>query len=128
MGTGTISAQTVQQRLDAVSAHLKQLQSLSAQMPAKSKDQLSAGTQHMLAIADHWNQLAPQLARNASSLSALSSQPAHPSSGALPRGSVSDPSTDLLFSRMSGFTQSETSTAWCGHTVVVAYNDSGSFF
>jgi hypothetical protein len=128
MGTGTIAAQTAQQRMDAVSAHLKQLQSLSAQLPARSKDQLSTGTQHMLAIADHWNQLAPQLVRNVASLSAPLNNQSHPSSGALPRGSVSDPSTDLLFSRMAGFTQSETSTAWCGNTVVVTYNDSGSFF
>jgi hypothetical protein len=28
---------------------------------------------------------------------------------------------------MAGFVQSETSTAWCGRSVVVAYNDSGSF-
>ena len=29
---------------------------------------------------------------------------------------------------MAGFTQSETSTAWCGNHVVVGFNDSGSFF
>jgi hypothetical protein len=27
---------------------------------------------------------------------------------------------------VSGFTQSETATAWCGSTVVVGFNDSGS--
>src|SRR5262249_282127 len=32
------------------------------------------------------------------------------------------------FSLMAGFTQSETSTAWCGNHVVVGFNDSGSFF
>jgi hypothetical protein len=33
---------------------------------------------------------------------------------------------DFFFSRMAGFTQSETSTAWCGSNVVVGFNDSGS--
>ncbi|MBZ5617002.1 MAG: hypothetical protein LAO23_23640 [Acidobacteriia bacterium] len=39
---------------------------------------------------------------------------------------VSDSSLDYLFSRISGFTQSETSTAWCGNNVVVGFNDSGA--
>jgi hypothetical protein len=47
------------------------------------------------------------------------------SSGPIP---VSDPSTDFLFSLMAGFTQSETSTAWCGSGVVAGFNDSGSVF
>jgi hypothetical protein len=41
---------------------------------------------------------------------------------------VSDPSTDVAYSAFAGFTQSETSTARCGNTVVVGYNDSGSVF
>jgi hypothetical protein len=45
-----------------------------------------------------------------------------------PAGYVSDPSTDFIQSRVSGFTQSETSTAWCGNNVVVGFNDSGSLF
>jgi len=39
---------------------------------------------------------------------------------------VSNPNTDFLSSRVTGFTQSETSTAWCGSNVVVGFNDSGS--
>jgi hypothetical protein len=41
---------------------------------------------------------------------------------------VSDPSTDVAYSAFAGFTQSETSTARCGNTVVSGYNDSGSVF
>jgi hypothetical protein len=41
---------------------------------------------------------------------------------------VSNPSTDVANSSFGGFTQSETSTARCGNTVVVGYNDSGSVF
>jgi hypothetical protein len=39
---------------------------------------------------------------------------------------VSDPSNDFAFSLQTGFTQSETSTAWCGSHVTVGFNDSGS--
>jgi len=41
---------------------------------------------------------------------------------------VSNPSTDIANSSMAGFTQSETSTARCGNSVVVGFNDSGSVF
>ena len=41
---------------------------------------------------------------------------------------VSNPATDFVLSQTAGFTQSETSTAWCGNIVVVGYNDSGSLF
>jgi hypothetical protein len=48
------------------------------------------------------------------------------SAGGLVR--VSNPSSDVAYSSFGGFTQSETSTARCGNTVVVGYNDSGSVF
>jgi len=41
---------------------------------------------------------------------------------------ASNPSTDIAYSSFGGFTQSETSTARCGNSVVVGYNDSGSVF
>lgn len=40
---------------------------------------------------------------------------------------VSNPALDFVDSEMVGFTQSETSSAWCGNTVVAGYNDSGAF-
>jgi len=40
---------------------------------------------------------------------------------------VNDASLDYEFTRFSGFTQSETSSAWCGDSVVVGFNDSGAF-
>jgi hypothetical protein len=123
----TAGAQSVQQRLDATAAHLKQLQDLSAKLPASARDKLSSSAQHLLRVAGEWDKIGPQLARSAATLnSSLNGKPFQ-ASGALPPGAVSDPSTDVAFSRMAGFVQSETSTAWCGNTVVVAYNDSGSF-
>jgi hypothetical protein len=41
---------------------------------------------------------------------------------------VNDPSTDFTHSLVGGMTQSETSTAWCGSSIVVGFNDSGSLF
>lgn len=39
---------------------------------------------------------------------------------------VSDQSLDYVLSRFAGFTQSETSSAWCGDTIVAGFNDSGA--
>jgi hypothetical protein len=52
-----------------------------------------------------------------------------PSMGMLSGGpvAVSDPGHDFLLSAVAGFTQSETSSAWCGNNMAVGYNDSGSF-
>jgi len=128
LAAGTARAQTVQQRQDMTSAHLKQIQSLSANLPASVKDKLSSGAQHLLRVAGEWDKIGPQLTRSAATLSSpLNGKPFNPG-GTLPPGAVTDPRTDLAFSRVAGFVQSETSTAWCGNTVVVAYNDTGSFF
>ena len=75
---------------------------------------VSGGTLNALNVAQHWNTLKaglsqPTTATNVSA-AAISVTP-----GSLP-------------SRVGGFTQSETSTAWCGTNAVVGFNDSGSFF
>lgn len=40
---------------------------------------------------------------------------------------VNDAGFDYQFTRFGGFTQSETSSAWCGDTIVAGFNDSGAF-
>ena len=40
---------------------------------------------------------------------------------------INDAGLDFQLTRLSGFTQSETSSAWCGDTVVAGFNDSGAF-
>lgn len=40
---------------------------------------------------------------------------------------VNDPSFDYDSTRLTGFTQSETSSAWCGNNIVVGFNDSAAF-
>ncbi|MGW0206725.1 sialidase family protein [Streptomyces sp. NPDC003233] len=45
-----------------------------------------------------------------------------------PQGYANDPNApDDFISRFAGNTQSEPSTAWCGKTAVIGYNDTGSF-
>jgi hypothetical protein len=46
--------------------------------------------------------------------------------GSLTHGRVSDPLADAANNFLSGFVQSETSTAWCGDVALVGFNDSGS--
>jgi len=126
LGTEAASAQTMQQRLHAVSAHMAQLQSFAAKLSSSQKGKLSSGAQHLLHAADHWDEMAAPITRSAATLNSPLPGRAFIPSGPLPFGEVSDPGTDLV-SRVAGFTQSETSTAWCGSNVLVAYNDSGSF-
>jgi hypothetical protein len=40
---------------------------------------------------------------------------------------VSNPALDFVNSVTTGFTQSESSSAWCGNTIVAGYNDSGAY-
>jgi hypothetical protein len=40
---------------------------------------------------------------------------------------VNDPNFDYDTTRFTGFTQSETSSAWCGNNIVVGFNDSAAF-
>jgi hypothetical protein len=121
-GAGTASTPTAQQQLDALSQQMKRLNDLSARLPSSVKASLSGGAQNMLSLAAHWDELGLS---NGLALNAPLPQQA--ASAPLPPGLVSDPRQDLKVSRMAGFTQNETSTAWCGSTVVVGYNDSGSF-
>ena len=128
-------AQTPAQKKDL----LKKVLDASARMPDTQKKLFSAGARNYFQLAALLN--APQTkpgvgdgdggllsdsARRAQAKAALLAPvelAAGP--GGVPR--VSDPALDFLTSVLEGFTQSETSTAWCGNSVVVGYNDSGAF-
>jgi hypothetical protein len=58
-------------------------------------------------------------------MGAASASALPPTAGLIP---ASNPATDIAYSSMAGFTQSETSTARCGNSVVAGFNDSGSVF
>lgn len=117
---------TIGDRIDALSASLKPVRDLSARAAAAGgKVRLSTGAQNLVQVSKQFDELGPQIATAARN--APLNAPAAAPAATLGSHEVSDPRHDLIFSRIAGFTQSETSTAWCGNHVVVAYNDSGSF-
>ena len=128
-------AQTLAQKKDL----LKKVLDASARMPDAQRKLFSAGARNYFQLAAQLNasQTKPGVgdtdggllgdrARTDQAKAALHAPvelAAGP--GGVPR--VSDPALDFLTSVVEGFTQSETSTAWCGNSVVVGYNDSGAF-
>jgi len=115
-------AQVAQERLGAMKERLQQVKVIAERLP-EQKRRLLGSVQNLIHLAEKWDQIEPILLRAAEGfgvgvLGPKILAPAH----------VSDPSTDVLFSSFVGFTQSETSVGWCGHNVVVGFNDSGSVF
>ena len=127
---GLLSAPTSAQSVTAVknrrAAISKQAQNL-AMIPVQHQRLLSSAQQRILYL----NTVMQGPARN-SKTAGVAAAPAiaqAPPSGPIPGPylRVSDPRLDHGNSVMTSFTQSETSSAWCGNTVVVGYNDSGAF-
>ena len=124
------AAQLSAERVAATNKILQQVKASIAKLPARQRKMLDgyANIEHLanmwqihgMRLADPTFIARAKLAHSATAKTAL------PPSGGVVR--VSDPTVDLLYSSMAGFTQSETSTARCGNTVVVGFNDSGSVF
>ncbi len=87
------------------------------------------GTANIVHLANVWERYGMRLTDPTFIAQAKSARntamPAPTTPGIIP---ASNPATDVAFSSFGGFTQSETSTARCGSSVVVGYNDSGSVF
>src|SRR5262249_7722153 len=100
-------------------------------MPARQRNRLSSGAMMLHSLNAAWTRLEAMAALASGGVGnrrALAiPTPEFPVSPKLTGGVVSNPKADGTFSAMLGFTQSESSTAWCGKNVVIAYNDSGSF-
>jgi hypothetical protein len=107
-------------RMDAITAAAKN-------MPGAERRTLSGDWRNLIHIADNWSSVGAALGQ-----AAVRTQARDSAAGSTGRDDdrdmipVSNPDTDFLVSRMTGFTQSETSTAWCGNNVVVGFDDSGS--
>jgi len=125
-----VIAQTETQRVASAKARLEQAVTVLRALPAAKRQGISGAAGNLLHIVESLgkeNDLGPlERARQGAALTTL--QPSAPGDVAVPGIRVSNPAADALFSVMTGFTQSETSTAWCGDNVVVGFNDSGSFF
>lgn len=125
-------------RLAATRARMERLKGMAQRLPERKKRQLSSGARNLFHLAERWEQIEPRLREATQKLDLKQGALPSPNRGdeapdsrirkAAAALQVSNPSTDLFFSSFSGFTQSETSTAWCGSNAVVVFNDSGSFF
>src|SRR5436309_10324131 len=115
-------------RLANLRARLSQVNKLLDALPDAQKKALSSGAQNLQTVAQGWNKIeeglgkAPSRPRQAQSFLSTAEDP-QPDAFVT---RVSNSTADFLFSMMGGFTQSETSTAWCGNNVVAGFNDSGS--
>lgn len=125
-------AQVAPERQAALKQMAERVKSFAQRMPESTRNMLSSGALNLINLAERWDQIEPHLQR-ALPTPLSSAQPILPpdAGGALadrilaPK-QVSNLSADGSSSRLAGFTQSETSTAWCGNNVVVGFNDSGS--
>jgi len=126
----TAFGQAAPERLEAISTRLAQMKAFSERMPAKQRKMLSSGALGLFQVADKFDDVERGSRRLQPALSTPMSQRSRVGV-ALQEieglHTVSDPGQDV-FSVLSGFTQSETHSAWCGNDVVVGFNDSGSVF
>jgi hypothetical protein len=123
------------ERLNAIQTRMGSIkQQAIGKLSPQLQKALSGGALNLLQLARAWQDVqdegsgkgdnAAKLARIQAALQAkVHSATRIVHSGPIP---VSNPGDDFLLSIEGGFTQSETSTAWCGSGVVVGFNDSGS--
>jgi hypothetical protein len=122
-----VGAQLTPEKVVAINKTLQNVKAAYNKLDARHQRMLD-GYSNIVHLADAWQKYGMRLTdpsfiiRGKMSRSAAALSPV---AGIVP---VSDPSTDIAYSSFSGFTQSETSTARCGNSVVVGYNDSGSVF
>jgi hypothetical protein len=123
-----LSAQTKTDRVDAAKARIQQAATVLRTLPAPMRKGISGSAANLLHMATGFQKVKrPGLPKRPQQAAALATpQPAAPSKNASPAIQVSNSASDGIFSVASGFTQSETSTAWCGDNVVAGFNDSGS--
>lgn len=127
-GTAISLAQVDTGRLHAIQTRTQRQLEIYNSIPAPLRQRMS-GVSDLARFAGMLQAMPPTLRRSA----VASANPRLASSLPIPQESenagvtrVSDPSNDLQYSPMAGFTQSGTSTAWCGDRVVVGFNDTGS--
>lgn len=125
-------AQVALERLVGMKQMAERVRTFAQRLPESRRHMLSSGTLNLINLAERWDQIEPRL-RQARPMPSVLDQPIlPPDMGAiladrmLAATQVSHPANDVSSSRLGGFTQSETSTAWCGNNVVVGFNDTGS--
>ena len=121
------AAQMSVEKVAATNKILQQIKTSVAKLPPQ-KQKLLDGYANIVHLADVWQKYGVRLTDPT-----FTSRARQARGAAMPPGGgsivpASNPSTDIAYSSFGGFTQSETSTARCGNSVVVGYNDSGSVF
>jgi hypothetical protein len=116
-----------QSSVDDFKNRMEAIKAAAKKIPDAPRKVLSGDTQNLVHMADNWESIGGTVARSAARThggggSTRGSGHNNAGSDMMP---VSNPDPELSF-RITGFTQSETSTAWCGSNVVVGFNDSGS--
>ncbi|HEY1850425.1 MAG TPA: sialidase family protein [Candidatus Binataceae bacterium] len=116
--------QSADQRLapfDASAAHVEAL----AENPHFRRDALFGASRNMVSLADRWSSVRPLLVQSMDDPSLSSAVVSTEIVQAFTAAKAISEVT-IGASRYSGFTQSETAAAWCGISVVVGFNDTGS--
>ena len=125
------AAQLTVEKITATNKILQQVKATINRLPPSHRMMLD-GYANIGHLADVWQTFGMRLADPSFvARGKMTHGISRTASMAVPQAGIvaaSDPSTDIAYSSFAGFTQSETSTARCGHTVVVGYNDSGSIF
>jgi hypothetical protein len=108
--------------LDAVAAHVARLE----ENPHFRPELLYGSARNLVSMADRWSTVRPLLKQLANDSEPAPNAVSIELANAFLTGGKPISKVTLGASRYSGFTQSETSTAWCGASVVVGFNDTGS--
>ena len=121
------AAQMSVEKVAATNKILQQVKASIAKLPPQ-KQKLLDGYANINHLAEAWQKYGVRLTDPT-----FAHRGAQVRSAVMPPGGgsivpASNPSTDIAYSSFGGFTQSETSTARCGNSVVVGFNDSGSVF
>jgi hypothetical protein len=108
----------IQAPIDATMARLRGMENVRGFDLAH----LSAANRNLFTLADRWSILRERLLMKGTAAPAASVEATE--SSVLPLTTIH--ARNIRRSRYSGFTQSETATAWCGPNVVTGFNDSGA--
>jgi hypothetical protein len=109
---------------------LTALNGIEKKMSPAQREMMSAGGRNMLHVARNFSgskHIVPTFAaqQKARAMAAMPRRSMTGTPGA--PAPINDPQLDLQLSRLAGFTQSESSSAWCGNAVVTGFNDSAAF-
>lgn len=124
-----VYAQTDQGNLKRLDTVMSQTMTIETMLGSHAKF-LSGAARNLLNVANKWAQIRPMVAGSGSQGSTSELSPSQQEAILSSIAPVLVTVPEIGSTRLSGFTQSETSTAWCtggaNSNAVVAFNDSGS--